>query len=147
MSTDEITVKPGEELESIPCSCCGGDTRRVSGSVYRDGDVYSLYNASWSPVHPDRGADVALEFGDWSEGTGPGDRFRVGMAVTPGPSGHRFAFVDPSESAWASSGESRMLSREGALEHPGKEEILRVAEHVLRNDRRIRDGIDNAAEV
>jgi hypothetical protein len=40
-----------------------------------------------------------------------------------------------------------MLSREGAWEHPGKEEILQVAEQVLLNDRRIQNGIDNAAAV
>ena len=145
--TDEITVRPGEELEPIRCLCCGGDARRVSGSVYRNGDVYSLYHASWSPAHADRGANVALEFGDWSEGTGPEDRFRVGLAITPGASGYQFAFIDPSDSARADSSEGRMLSREGALEHPGKEEILRVAEHVLRNDRRIQNGIDDVAAV
>lgn len=138
---DVITIQPGEDLEPIRCPCCGGDTHRVSGSVYRNGDLYARYHASWSPAHSDRGANVALEFGDWSEGTGPEDRFRVGLAITSGPSVYKFAFIDPSESAWPNSSESRMLSRDGALEHPGKEEILEVAEHVLRNDRRLQSGI------
>jgi hypothetical protein len=144
---DELTVEPGEALEPLHCSCCGGDTQRVVGSVHRNGDAYSVYHASWSPAHSDRGANVALEFGDWSEGAGPESRFRVGLAITPKASGYQFAFMDPSESAWSSSSASRMLSREGAWEHPGKEEILQVAEQVLLNDRRIQNGIDNAAAV
>ena len=145
--TDEMTVKPGEDLEPVECACCGSDTHRVSGSVYRNGDIYALYHAGWSPAHPERGANVELEFGDWGERAGPEDRFRVALAITAGPSGYQFAFIDSSESAWLNSTESRMLSREGALEHPGKEEILQVAEHVLRNDRRLQDGIADAAAV
>jgi hypothetical protein len=139
--TDEMTVKPGEDLEPVGCACCGSDTHRVSGSVWRNGDAYALYHASWSPAHPEKGASVGLEFGDWSEGTGPEDRFRVALVITAGPSGYQFAFIEPSESAWQNSGESRMLSRAGALEHPGKEEILHVAEHVLQHDRRLQNGI------
>ncbi len=145
--TDEITVQPGEDLERTRCPCCGGDTHRVSGSVYRNGGLYALYNASWSAAHSDRGTNVALEFGDWSEGVGPEGRFRVGLAITVGASQYQFEFEDPSESVCLNSSESRLLSREGALEHPGKEEILRVAEHVLLNDRRLRNGIGNAAAV
>jgi hypothetical protein len=145
--TDEITVSPGGKLEPTRCSCCGRETHRVFGLVYRNGDVYSAYHARWSPAHSERGANVELEFGDWSEGAGPEGRFRVGLEITVGASGYQFAFIDPSESGWLNSSESRMLSREGALEHPGKEEILRVAEHVLRNDRRLQNGIDHAAAL
>jgi hypothetical protein len=145
--TDEITVEPGADLEPTRCSCCGSQTHRVSGDVYRNGEVYSVYHASWSPGHPERGANVQLEFGDWSAGAGPEGRFRVGLAITVGASGYRYAFVEPSESALSDVSESRMLSRDGALEHPGKEEILHVAKQVMLNDRRLQNAIDHGAAV
>src|SRR4051812_25670768 len=98
--TDDITLEPGEDLEPVPCACCGTLTHRVYGFVYRSGDAYSVYHASWSPAHSDRGANVSLKFGDWSEGAGPSARFQIALEIRPTPSEYQFEFLDPAGSAW-----------------------------------------------
>jgi hypothetical protein len=138
---DEITVESGEDKDPLTCSCCGSAIQRVFGFIYKNGDAYSVYHASWSTEHSERGADMTLQFGDWSEQAGPKDRFRVGLRITATDSDYRFAFIDPADSAWKDSNEAVMLSRAMALAHLDKNEFLRVAEHVLFNDPRLKDGL------
>ncbi len=144
---EDLTLEPGEDLEPSRCSCCGTITHRVFGFVYRAGNAHSVYHASWTPAHPDRGANVALEFGDWSEGARPSDRFETALEIRPTASDYEFEFLEPADSAWAKSGKTRMLSRAEALAHPDRGQFLLVARHVLFGDRRLKDGIDRAAAV
>src|SRR5262249_14816162 len=144
MSTD-ITLELGESIDPIVCDCCGSTIHRVHGFVYRKGDAYSVYHASWSPAHTARGANVALQFGDWRETAGPADRYRVGLEIRLANDQYQFGFLNPQDSAWLKSNQVPMLTRAEALAHPNQKEFLHVAEHVLFGDSRLKAGVDGAA--
>jgi hypothetical protein len=140
----EITVEPGEAVAPRPCSCCGAASQTACGFVYRNGDAYSVYHASWSFGHPERGLNIALKFGDWSEAADPRtDRFQVALEIRSAESQYEFEFLDPSDSAWSESSDTPMLSRAESLEHPEKAEFLHVAEHVVFGDSRLKDALDH----
>jgi len=104
-----------------------------------------LSDATLPPTHRARGANVALQFGDWSEGAGPADRYRVGLEIRLADNEYQFGFLEPADSAWLTSSQVAMLSRAEALAHPKRPEFLHVAEHVLFGDARLKQGVDGAA--
>jgi hypothetical protein len=140
----EITVEPGEAVAPRTCSCCGAASQTAFGFVYRNGDAYSVYHASWSLAHPERGLNVALKFGDWSESAEPStDRFQVALEVRATESRYEFEFLDPSDSAWSQSSDTPMLTRAESLGHLEKAEFLHVAEHVVLGDPRLKNALDH----
>jgi hypothetical protein len=141
----EITLELGENIDPVVCDCCGSPIHRVYGFVYRSGDAYSMYHASWLPAHAARGANVALQFGDWSQAAGPADRYRVGLEIRTTSDEYQFAFLNPEDSAWRESNEVQMLRRDEALAHPDRNEFLHVAELVLFGDSRLKAEVDGVA--
>ena len=99
-------------------------------------------------MHPEAGAQVALDLGDWTDSAGPGDRFRVCVQVWLSKSEFRFGFMNRQESVWWGSNlVGRSLSRAEALAHPDKPSFLHVAEHVVRDDPRVRVALDAMGET
>ena len=57
-----LTFELGEEKEPTVCSCCGGVCHSAHGFIYRDGNAYAIYHATWSKSHPEAGVDIAIAF-------------------------------------------------------------------------------------
>lgn len=137
MSTLRLEI--GEFATGAPCRCCGARSRTSHGFVYKDDDAYAVYYAGWSEGHLARGVTLAISVGEWSEGSTPADRVTIGMLATSRSSSIDFVIVNPTESPWGSTpllGD--MLGREQALAHPVLKDGLHVAEHVVRDDMRVR---------
>lgn len=142
-----LRLELGESGDSKPCTCCGAASRTVHGFVYRDDDAYAVYYGGWSEGHPGRGVTLAIAVGEWSEGSGPRDRVSIGVLAKPTPSSVDFTVLDSSESPWAETPLlGKMLDRDRARAHPALKEVLHVAEHVVRDDSRVR-GFLNRIDV
>jgi len=141
-----LRLEVGEPPEARPCECCGATSRTAHGFVYRDGDAYAIYYAGWSDGHPERGASMAVAVGEWAEGSSPADRVSVGVRAIPTPSSVDFTVLNPDESPW---GETpllgKMLGRDQALAHPALAEVMDVAEHIVRDDARVRSFLNSPA--
>jgi hypothetical protein len=98
---------------------------------------------AWSESHPEAGVELALDFGDWADSAIPAERFRVCVQAWLSRSEYRFGFINARDSAWSSSNlVGRFLSRSEALEHPDKSSFLRVSEHVVMDDPRVKAALD-----
>src|SRR5512136_2346923 len=127
-----LTIELGQEKEPTSCPCCGGVRQSAYGFVYRDGDAYAIYHATWSESHPEAGIDIAIDFDEWGESSGLETRYSIGLLVRSTESHYQFQFLAPKDSAWSGSEDrGRMLTREEALSHPQKNEFLHVAEHII----------------
>ena len=137
MSTLQLEV--GEFGDAAPCACCNARSRTAHGFVYRDGDAYAVYYAGWSDGHPGRGVSLAIAVGEWTEGTSPADRVSIGMIARPTPSSVNFTVLSPAESPWGDTPLlGKMIEREQALAHPALKGVMHVAEHIVRDDARVR---------
>lgn len=136
MSTLRLEI--GEAAEAAPCECCGAASRTAHGFVFRDGDAYAVYYAGWSDRHPERGVTMAIAVGEWAEDSSPNDRVSIGVCATATPTSINFRALSADESPWSDTPLlGKMLERVQALAHPAWREVLRVAEHVVRDDARI----------
>lgn len=139
MTTSVLTLELGPEDPPTKCVCCGKTSRIVHGFVYRNGDAYSVYYAGWSEGHPDRGVTMAIAIGEWAEGSSASERVSMGLEARATETQIQFTVLNPEQSPWHKMdllGE--MLSREQALKHPALKEIFEVAEHVVRDDARVK---------
>lgn len=142
MSTLQIEL--GESGEAAPCECCGASSRTAHGFVYRDGDAYAVYYAGWSDGHPGRRVSLAIAVGEWAEGTSPADRVSIGIRATRTPSSVDFMVLNSMESPWGDTPLlGKMLEREQALAHPALKGVVHVAEHIVRDDPRVRNFLDS----
>jgi len=134
-----LRVEPAGEDNVAQCACCGAQSRSVHGFVYNDDDAYAIYYAGWSDTHPEKGVSIAIAVGEWSEGSSPADRTSVGITAKSTPSAIEFSVLNGDESPWAYTPLfGQMLDRDRALTHPRLKEIFHVAEHVVRDDERVR---------
>jgi hypothetical protein len=139
-----LRLELGESGEAAPCKCCDARSRTAHGFVYRDDDAYAVYYAGWSDEHPERGVTLAIAVGEWTEGSSPTDRVSIGMLAIPTPSSVDFKVMNPIDSPWGDTSLlGNMLGREQALAHPALKEAMHVAEHIVRDDMRVRRFLDS----
>lgn len=139
-----LSLELGEAQEAAPCECCGKRYQTAHGFVYRDGDAYAVYYAGWSDGHPGRGVSLAIGVGEWTEGFSPTDRVSIGLDVRPTLASVNFTVLNPDESPWGDSSLlGKMLKRELALLHPALKEVIHVAEHIVRDDTRVRSFLES----
>jgi hypothetical protein len=130
----------GEGAEGAPCTCCGVASTTAHGFVYRNGDAYAIYYAGWSARHPEHGVTMAIAVGQWEDGSSTADRVSIGLRATSTATSIDFRALNSDESPWSDTPLlGKMLEREHALAHPAWREVLAVAEHVVRDDARVRD--------
>lgn len=135
-----ITLELGKAAEPRTCHCCGKDSHVVQGFIYEDGKAHGVYYARWSEGHPEEGVRLAVALGEWGEDWWPVDCYAVALevqqSVTQPP---RFQVLSPERFSW---GETeflgRRLSRDEALARPELPHLFQVAEHVVRDDSRVR---------
>ena len=140
---ETLRIKLGEDKAPTSCPCCGGVARSAYGFVYRNDDAFAVYHVAWSESHPEAGLELALDFGDWADSASPNDRFRVCAQAWLSQSEYHFGFINAKDSVWSSSNlVGRFLSRSEALEHPDKSSFLRVSEHVVMDDPRVKAALD-----
>ena len=138
-----ISIELGEEKQPQRCECCGGEIFIVYGFIYRDEDAYAIYHASWSKSHLEAGVDMALEFDDWGNPGNPEKKYSVCLVIRPTRTEYHFQFIDPEQSAWGSGADrGRILSRTEALTHPEKNSFLHVAEHIVLDDPRLNNALN-----
>ncbi|WP_423762674.1 hypothetical protein [Burkholderia sp. NLJ2] len=97
MSDDEsIHAYPGEE-SIFNCTCCGHETRRITGELHQDNSVVGVYFVQWAIGRPDHPPTIDLVLGDWGESAGPADRVLVSLIYMPRKRGGAVSIVNAAE--------------------------------------------------
>ncbi|HET6369712.1 MAG TPA: hypothetical protein VFG95_00850 [Nitrospiria bacterium] len=140
-----ITIELGKERDPVQCPCCGQMFQTVYGSIIEDGHVYAIYNAGWSFGHKAKRVSIHLEIGKWGENERPEQRLSFGINCWSVADQYQYDWIDPDLSPWGyARNKGRMLTRAEALSHPLKDDVLRLAKHLVSNDGRIRGFLDDA---
>jgi hypothetical protein len=141
-----LTIELGEDQKIGRCHCCGTASETGHGFIYKNGTPYGVYYAGWAAGHKERGVTLAIALGEWDEGTTSQQRTCVGLEAYEGKSEILFRFIEPDSSPWPDTELfGRMVSREEAVKHRLRPEVLAVAEMIVREHPAVRQFL-NALE-
>lgn len=133
------------EPTSVKCDCCGGITTSLTRFVHEDGDAYAIYYARFGVTHDPRVVDAVVSIGEWGEGSEPWDRVAFALRLRSAESEYQVTVVDAAESPW--NGVEllgRILDRREALEHERLKEVFHISDHMVRDDRPVREYLNGA---
>jgi hypothetical protein len=117
------------------CECCGGQTTIVTRFVFKDGNPFALYHATFSDGHPESGVLVAIGFDDDWEAVESLTRVAFACHLHQTETEQGVAITDWSESPWNSSKVlGRQLDRDEALSHPLISEVFHLTDHIFIED-------------
>jgi hypothetical protein len=134
-----------EEPSSAKCECCGGITTSLTRFVYEDGDAYAIYYARFGVTHEPRVVDAVVSIGEWGEGSGPWGRVAFPFRLLAAKAEYQVTVVDAAESPWQGAELlGRMLDRAEALRHDRLAEVFHISDHMVRDDRPLRDYLNGA---
>jgi hypothetical protein len=138
-----LRLEAGSTNTPLRCACCGEKSETAHGFVYKDNDAYAVYYAGWSVGHLERGVSLAIAVGEWDENSQVSDRASFGIAVTGTSSSFDFTILDAKESPWSDTPLlGKMLNRGEARNHLEAGNAISVAEHIVREDVRVRRFLD-----
>jgi hypothetical protein len=110
---------------------------RLTRYVTRGEEPFAIYRALLPFGHHERRADVVISLGDWSETASPSDRLAFAIHLTVDQYSFNISFVEPSQTSWSSGKLGRILSRQEALQHPWKQEIITLVDRMIEGDNSI----------
>jgi hypothetical protein len=121
------------------CDCCDGLTVRLTRFVYRDGDAFAVYYASYANNHPDNELAMLVSLGTWGKGSTASKRAAFYCRVRPTEDSYQVMLGDADQSVWR---DARIvgarLSREDALRHPWKKTAFEVLDEAFVQDPSLR---------
>ena len=140
-----LTIEFEPANKSAPCECCGGQTTSLTRFVYRDGNAYAIYYATFSDSHPDRVVVATVSLGEWGEDATPEQRVAFAMELRSTASEYQVGLIDATRSPWREAEViGRKLDREEALAHPWVREAFHVADHMVAEDEPIRSYLNGS---
>lgn len=137
-----ITIELGDGSTSGTCACCGAQAPSVVGFVHEDGDARAVYYAGWVEGH-DGPVSLIIGIGDWDEAATAHDRRSFGLRCWADDDEIRFEVQEPAASRYGEVAYlGPMLPRGAALADPEIADVFHVAEHIVRDDPRVRAALD-----
>lgn len=124
-----------EEPQKSVCECCGGTTTRLTRFVYKDGDAFAIYYATFSDNHSESGVLGVVSLGDWENDEVPPNRVAFPFRLWEGEENYNVGITNRDESPWKDAKViGRMLDREEALAHPWIDEVFHITDHIVEDD-------------
>jgi hypothetical protein len=122
-----------------PCECCGHDSRKVWGFVYRDGDAHAIYYVEWTLGGvAQHGAYFDIVLGEFGGASRVSDRTAVSLEFRHTDKGPGFMLIDASSRPIASNSlVGKAMSREQALDTPISVEAFNIVDAIWLQDPRI----------
>ena len=137
-----LRIEHDDQQTESACVDCGAAYRSVIGVIYEDEDPLAIYRADiFDRFHRDAGPRVLLSIavGDWSDDAGRGDRCSAAIEAWPEDDGVQMAISDRSAAPWDElEVVAWQMSARDAQESPLRDAFYRLADHIAREDRRLR---------
>ncbi|HYT13063.1 MAG TPA: hypothetical protein VEL12_09775 [Candidatus Nitrosopolaris sp.] len=144
----DLRLEHDDQLSSSTCTHCGAPFDSVIGVMYEDDDPIAIYRADiFEHFHREAEPRVVLSIavGDWSDGTGRGDRCSAAIEAWAVGDRVQMAFSDRAGSPWQElEVVSWQLSSTEAQAGPLRDAFLRLADHIAYQDRRLRRALTPA---
>jgi len=140
-----LRLEHDDQVADGVCARCGAPYESVIGVMYEDDDAIAIYRADiFEHFHrePEPRVVVSIAVGDWSDGTDRTDRCSATIEAWSTGDRVQMAFSDRAGSPWQDlEVVSWQLSSREAEAGPLRAAFLRLADHVARNDRRLRKAL------
>lgn len=121
------------------CDCCDGLTVRLTRFVYRDGDAFAVYYATYSSNHSDNELAMLVSLGEWGEDSEPSQRDAFYCRVRPTGDSYEVMLGNAAESGWSEVElVGKKLSRAEALAHPSKATVFEIVDEAFLHDGQLR---------
>ena len=128
--TLEITEN---EVDKMPCDCCGKTTTRVGGEVWKGKEWLGFFFVQWTEGHRSPGPQFRIFTGDWADGSTPEQKWLVVLEYS---FEHRsFMIMDNhSDQVWA---DLTYLNRNDILGTEYVEHIFAMVDAIFMKDSRL----------
>jgi len=137
--TDTLEIEPLGEKDTGRCECCGRESRRVWGFVYRDNVAYASYFVHWTVGHIlENGAHIDIVLGRWGEGTSASNRYAVRLEYRILENGPNFRVVDAERAHVNSDLAAHYLKRSDVIGDPLGEMVFAICDAFLVQDGRLK---------
>lgn len=137
----ELRLEHDDQLTSGNCAHCGAAFESVIGIMYEDDDPIAIYRADiFDHFHrePEPRVVLSIAVGDWSDGTGRGDRCSAAIEAWAVGDKVQMAFSDRAGATWQElEVVSWQLSSSEAQAGPLRDAFLRLADQIAYQDRRL----------
>jgi hypothetical protein len=140
-----LRLEHDDQLTAGVCSKCNAPYESVIGVIYEDEEPVAIYRADmYEHFHrsPEPRVVLSIAVGDWSDGTDRSDRCSAAIEAWAVGDRVHMAISDRSDSPWeALEVVSWRLTSQAANGNPLGEAFLRLADHVVYHDRRLRKAL------
>ena len=140
-----LRLEHDDQVADGVCARCGAPYESVIGVMYEDDDAIAIYRADiFDHFHrnPEPRVVLSIAVGDWQDGTDRADRCSAAIEAWAEGGRVRMEFSDRAGSPWQDlEVVSWQLSSREAEAGPLRAAFLRLADHVARNDRRLRKAL------
>lgn len=128
-----------EEPTESQCECCGNTSISLTRFVYKDGDAFAVYYASFTKGHPERNLCGLIGIGEWSDDSvGPEARRAFPFEIRVTEDQYQVGLVNAEQSPWRDvTFMGRILDREEALKHEWIGEVFHITDHMVTEDEEI----------
>ena len=137
-----LRLEHDDQVTQGVCAKCSAPYESVIGVIYEDDEPVAIYRADvYERFHrnPEPRVVLSIAVGDWSDGTDRSDRCSVAIEAWSVGDRVHMAISDRSDSPWeALEVVSWRLTSQAASGNPLGEAFLRLADHVVYDDRRLR---------
>jgi hypothetical protein len=144
MAVKGLRLEHDDQVTDGACDKCGAPYESVIGVIYEDDDAIAIYRADiFDRFHRDPKPRVVLSLavGDWQDGTDRSDRCAATIEAWAERDRVRMAFSDRANPWQDLEVVSWQVTSRDAEASPLKDAFLRLADHVARNDRRLRKAL------
>src|SRR5215213_3377 len=119
------------EPKKLTCECCDGTMTSLTRFVYKDGNAFAIYHATFSENHFNSGVLGVVSLGDWDkEGSAP-NRVGFPFRLWQGEEDFNVGITSRDECPWKDSNViGRILDREEALAHPWIDDVFHITDHI-----------------
>jgi len=123
------------EPKKSTCECCGGTSTSLTRFVYKDGDAFAIYYASFSDNHPESAVIGVISVGGWGGDGIPLNRAAFPFRLWEGEENFNVGLTNANESPWNGIELlGKMLDREEALSHHWIEDVFHITDHITEDD-------------
>lgn len=127
-----------EEPQYSFCECCGNKTTKLVRYVLQDNNPFALYMATYTEGHDRKLVELIVGLGSWSEDSTPAERTAFTFQIWENSDEWAVTLTNAQDSSWEHvTFLGQILNREAALQHPWVQDVYKITDRVLSEDRPI----------
>lgn len=127
-----------EEPNLIPCDCCGENIVRLTRFVYQNDDAFAYYYAEIQPHIQNKIVKCLVVICEF-EGDEIAKKIGFPLQLWEREQDFVVTLLNSDETPWSNIDDIEILNREQSLKHHYKNDIFRITDKILENDKEIKE--------